>query len=304
MDSLQNSVLPSTESCALNSSLPSDHFTFVGVSPAIRKLITQVEIVGPHLQIGTIIGEPGVGKQTLAQLLQARSALARSGFIRCDAREWLLTEDNPLSLSGFIYLDRVDLLAAPGQALLLRILKALENRTVRPFALVASTESQLHNMAGQFVPELIYRLSAVRFSIPPLRRRREDIPCLAMHLLQRISTRYGLARLTLDPAAMAVLLQHEWPGNARELASVLEAASLNCDNGTIRPQDLTIDPVPLTARPTPSVPRTLNLDAVIHNHLRYVLDLNHGNKLRSARQLGISRSTLYRFLDANSLPPL
>jgi len=276
---------------------------FFGISTAGRKLTQQAEIVAPHLQFALIEGEPGVGKHTFAQLLHGRSAFARSSFNRCDACEWLLSEIDPQFLTGFTYLDRVDLLAAPGQALLLRILKSLQDRPDGTFALVASSERSLGQMAseGHYLSDLAFRLTAIRFAIPPLRDRREDIAPLAEFFLERISVRYHLPRLRLSPGATARLLQHEWPANARELSSVLESAVLSSPDGLIRSEDLPI--VPLLA-PIPLVTLTshhvLNLDAVILNHIHFVLDLNHGNKLKTARQLGISRSTLYRMLEGRS----
>jgi DNA-binding NtrC family response regulator len=276
---------------------------FFAISAAGRKLIQQAEIVAPHLQFAIIEGEPGAGKQAFAQLLHSRSTFARSNFNRCDAREWLLTADDPRSLAGFTYLDRVDLLGAPGQALLLRVLKALQNRSDGTFALVASSERSPRDLAseGHYLHDLAFRLTAIRFVIPPLRERREDIAPLAASFLERISARYHLARLRLAPGATARLLQHDWPANARELSSVLESAVLSSSDGLIHAEDLTIVP-PLSTAPhlPPGALPVLNLDTVILNHIHLVLDLNHGNKLKTARQLGISRSTLYRLLDADS----
>ncbi|MGB8259655.1 MAG: helix-turn-helix domain-containing protein, partial [Terracidiphilus sp.] len=95
------------------------------------------------------------------------------------------------------------------------------------------------------------------------------------------------------------LLQHAWPGNVRELAAVLESALLEAVNAIIRPDDLALPSAqPAAQQELPLAVRvdSLALDAVIRNHVQYVLDLNRGNKLRAARQLGISRSTLYRIL--------
>jgi DNA-binding NtrC family response regulator len=156
-------------------------------------------------------------------------------------------------------------------------------------------------MAGQglLLPDLAFRLSAVRFAIPSLRLRREDIAPLAQSLLERLCNRYQQRPVSLGPGALARLLQHPWPGNVRELASVLEAALLEADNGVIRSCDLNLPtanealaPEPLSAIHTGD----LSLDAIIHQHVQYVLDVNRGNKLRAARQLQISRSTLYRIL--------
>ena len=94
-----------------------------GVSAAWRKLLLQAEMAAPHIGVASIEGEGGAGKQTLARYLLSCSTLAGSGFQRRDAREWLLAEGDPASMTGFTYLDRVDLLAPPGQGLLLGVLK-------------------------------------------------------------------------------------------------------------------------------------------------------------------------------------
>jgi transcriptional regulator of acetoin/glycerol metabolism len=102
----------------------------------------------------------------------------------------------------------------------------------------------------------------------------------------------------LGPGALARLLQHNWPGNVRELASVLETALLEAVNGVIRADDLALPTEQETPPDLQAASRTddLSLDVVIRHHVQYVLDLNRGNKLRAARQLCISRSTLYRIL--------
>jgi DNA-binding NtrC family response regulator len=272
----------------------------VGVSAAWRKLLMQAEMAAPHLQVGAIEGEHGSGKQTLARYVLSRSQLANAAFRRRDAREWLATDANPAGLAGFTYLDRVDLLAPPGQGLLLGVLKALQDRPPGQAIVLTSSETSLRQMAGQglILPDLAFRLTAIRFGIPPLRQRREDIAPLAQALLDRLCNRYQQRPVLLGPGAMARLLQHNWPGNVRELASVLETALLEAVNGVIRSTDLAIPDGP-QMQPAPQ-PNThldnLSLDAVIRNHVQYVLDLNRGNKLRAAQQLSISRSTLYRIL--------
>jgi two-component system response regulator AtoC len=273
----------------------------VGVSAAWRKLLMQADMAAPYVQLASIEGEHGVGKHTLAHYLFSRSHLASGSFQRRDAREWLVSDADPATMAGFTYLDRVDLLAPPGQGLLLGVLKSLQDRPPGRSVLLASSQTSLRQMAAQglLLPDLAFRLTAVRFAIPPLRQRREDIAPLAQALLDRICTRYQQRPVYMAPGTLARLLQHNWPGNVRELASVLETALLEAVNGTIRPDDLSL-PSGLDAAPSVLLPAThadtLNLDAVIQHHVQYVLDLNRGNKLRAARQLGISRSTLYRIL--------
>jgi len=273
----------------------------VGLSAIWRKLMTQAEMAAPHVQVAAIEGEHGTGKQTLARYLFSRSPLVGATFQRRDAREWLVTDADPATLAGFTYLDRVDLLAPPGQGLLLGVLKAMQDRPPGRAVLLASSQIPLRQMASQglLLPDLAFRLSAVRFAVPPLRLRREDIAPLAQSLLERICARYQQRPVLLGPGALARLLQHNWPGNVRELASVLETALLEAVNGVIRVEDLNL---PNSQEAPPSVPQpavnsgNLSLDAVIRHHVEYVLELNRGNKLRAARQLHISRSTLYRIL--------
>jgi len=281
----------------------------IGVSAAWRKLITQADMAAPHLQIATIEGEPGSGKLTLGHQIFSRSMVAAMSFQRRDAREWLATEADPTTLTGFLYLDRVDLLTEPGQNILLGVLKALQDRSVGRAVVVASSHTSLRQLAmqGAFLPDLAFRLTAIRFAVPPLRQRREDIGPLAQFLLDRLCQRYQQRPVILGPGALARLLQHAWPGNVRELASVLEAALLEAANGVIRPTDLALpdQTPPLEATSSSCAPATrpadLALDTAIRQHVQYVLDLNRGNKLRAARQLRISRSTLYRVL-ANESP--
>ncbi|MGH9605234.1 MAG: sigma-54-dependent transcriptional regulator [Terracidiphilus sp.] len=272
----------------------------VGVSAVWRKLLTQAEMAAPHLQVAAVEGEHGTGKHTLARYIFSRSPLASSFFQRRDAREWLATDADPSTLAGFTYLDRVDLLAPPGQGLLLGVLKSLQDRPPGRAVVLASSQTPLRQMAGQglLLPDLAFRLTAIRFAIPPLRQRREDIAPLAQALLDRLCIRYQQRPVSLGPGALARLLQHHWPGNVRELAGVLETALLEATNNVIRATDLTV-PFGADLEPqTQPIVQTgnLSLDSVIHHHVQYVLDLNRGNKLRTARQLCISRSTLYRIL--------
>jgi two-component system response regulator AtoC len=303
-------------------------FQVVGVSAAWHKLLMQADMAAPHMQIAAIEGESGSGKQTLARYLFSRSPLSGSSFQRRDAREWLATDADPVTLAGVTYLDRVDLLAPPGQGLLLGVLKTLQDRPPGRAVVLASSQTPLRQMVSQglLLPDLAFRLTAIRFAIPPLRQRREDIAPLAQFLLDRICSRYQQRPVLLGPGTLARLLQHNWPGNVRELSSVLESALLEADNGVIRPLDLALPDSqqpfaqalfdlpaggqsllnhatgPGATYETGLDPQTaaraadLSLDAVIRRHVQYVLDLNRGNKLRTARQLQISRSTLYRIV--------
>ncbi|MEI9968292.1 MAG: hypothetical protein WDM87_06580 [Terracidiphilus sp.] len=160
-----------------SSNLQTASTSVVGVSAAWRKLLMQAEMAAPHLQVAAIEGEYGSGKHTLARYLFERSPLAATSFERRDAREWLATDADPSTLSGFTYLDRVDLLAPHGQSLLLGVLKGLQDRPPGRAVILASSQVPLRHMAGQgmLLPDLAFRLTAIRFAVTPLSQRREDI---------------------------------------------------------------------------------------------------------------------------------
>jgi DNA-binding NtrC family response regulator len=304
-----------------------DCVPFVGLSSALRRLVLQAEITASRLQFATIEGEAGTGKHLFAQILHQQSGLRNLPFRRRDAREWLATEADSTLPSGTLYLDRADLLASTGQGLLLNLVKMLQNSAIEDIAqaprllLLVSAHTSLRQLAaqGQFLSDLAFRLTAVRFPLPPLREHREDIAPITQTLIDRICRRYQQPTAVLAQGTLPCLLQHSWPGNVRELASVLESAILNSTTGILRPSDLALDlnpnlvqhsrfrqiAEPQSAAPAhlnlppiqlPLIPDDLNLDSVIHRHIQLVLELNRGNKLRTARQLGISRSTLYRIL--------
>ncbi len=276
-----------------------------GVSTVWNKLLLQAEITAPHLQVATIEGEHGSGKHTLARFLHSRSPWSHLPLLCRDARQWLATDGDAAMIHGILYLDRVDLLASLGQNLLAGVLRALQDRQTGSAVVLASSHTPLRQMAaqGELLPDLAYRLTAVRFAIPPLRRRREDIAPIAQALLERMCARYQQRPVAMGPGTLARLLQHTWPGNVRELASVLESAMLEAENGVILAGNLPLSTCK-EAQPDPGTaltPEELLLDAAIRRHIEYVLHLNRGNKLRTARQLGISRSTLYRILANESI---
>jgi DNA-binding NtrC family response regulator len=308
-------------------STPLSSAQFVGVSSALRRLVLQAEITASRLQFAAIEGEAGTGKHLFAQILHQQSGLGNLPFHRRDGREWLATEADSTLPSGTLYLDRVDLLASTGQGLLLNLVKMLQSSSMEDvvraprFLLLVSAHTSLRQLAaqGQFLPDLAFRLTAVRFPLPPLREHREDIAPIAQALIDRICRRYQQPTAVLAQGTLPRLLQHTWPGNVRELASVLESAILNSTTGILHHADFNLDlnpnlvqhsrPLQITEpqSPTPAhlnlppiqlplIPDDLNLDSVIRHHIQLVLELNRGNKLRAARQLGISRSTLYRIL--------
>jgi len=231
---------------------------------------------------------------------------------------------------GMLFLDRVHQLSPEQQESLADFLHWFDDRYFRarhpptapgsahdapgregplPAQIVFSTSVSLRNPDGlaRFREDLASRLCSVRFHLPPLAQRREDIPLLAQVFIQRFARIYGKPVRGLGPGTIAPLLRHPWPGNVRELEETISAAALETESQWIRPIDLP----PLTATPRQSHPNEsceaagdddFNLDRAIHNHVNRVLARTRGNKLRAAQLLGISRSTLYRILATDDIP--
>jgi DNA-binding NtrC family response regulator len=312
-----------------------------GRSPAMRRLIQQMQRMAPHLVMATIEGEEGSGRSLAARALHAAGPAPDGPFVSCPAAqffaaeppapgtlEWRQCWSAPVLLKasgGMLFLDRVHQLSREQQQSLADFLHWFDDRHFRarhplapgascdeplreeplPAQIVFSTSVSLRNPGGiaHFREDLASRLCSVRFHLPPLAQRREDIPLLAQIFIQRFARVYGKPVRGLGPGAIAPLLRHPWPGNVRELEETITAAALETESQWIRPIDLP----PLTASARQSQPNRnweggaeedFNLDRAIRNHVNHVLARTRGNKLRAAQLLGISRSTLYRILAA------
>jgi DNA-binding NtrC family response regulator len=290
-----------------------------------------------HLTQATIEGEGGTGKTLAARALHAAGPAAKGPFLACRAAQFFCGLDGESlwgwseqilahAAGGMLFLDGVDHLSASQQALLCEFLGWFDDRRFQCLRqegherdalevlpqLVFSSSVALRPSLGLpvlFREDVASRLCAVRFRLPPLSERREDIPMLAQVFIQRFARTYGKPVRGLGPGTIAPLLRYEWPGNVRELENVITAAALETESQWIRPIDLpplTAKRIPIAAggeidnplavNPNPSPESDLNLDHAIHSHVVRVLQRTRGNKLRAAQLLGISRSTLYRIL--------
>jgi sigma-54 dependent transcriptional regulator, acetoin dehydrogenase operon transcriptional activator AcoR len=152
---------------------------------------------------------------------------------------------------------------------------------------------------GKFREDLFYRLSVVPLTVPPLRDRRNDVPLLARHFLARIARDAGREGLAFSDAAMDFMLSYPWPGNVRELQNWIQFALIKCKGPVVQLEHLPPMVLQVVQRPSQrSVPtpetkrRKLTIEIV-----QAALSKTSGNKVEAARELGVSRATLYRFLD-------
>jgi DNA-binding NtrC family response regulator len=300
----------------------------VGRSLVMQRLFAQVRSTAPHLRIATVEGESGAGKATAARTLHALGPAASGIFLPCPATQFF--EQLPAvireSRDGTLLLSHIEDLSPAHQLRLLDFLQWLDHQHARhmpesaPRQVFFSSNLPVRKLVSSFALriDLANRLTVIRFTVPPLRERREDIPVLAGYFAQRFSATHNKPVRGLGPQALPRLLTHQWPGNVRELESVIHAAALETEGQWIRPIDIpslspgfpAFPPLPATgASPDgnglahESVDDNPNLDHAIHRHITAVLARVDGNKLRAARLLGISRSTLYRLLDSSDRAP-
>lgn len=284
----------------------------VGRSAAMQSLFARMQAIAAHFRLASIEGEPGVGKKLAAQTLHRLGRAAAGSFASWTAAEFVDRAPEIWSRlhGGLLYLARVDELTAHQQARLRDFLERAAQERIRtedlsgPLQIVAGSAQPLRkaSASGAFRTDLAGSLSAIRFAIPPLRERPEDIPLLAEVFLRRWSAEHGKPLRGFAPATMEQLTAHLWPDNVRELETAVEAAALTTSSQWIRPIDLpqlgwkAKAPLPITDNGGEDP----NLERAILRHVARVLARVHGNKLRAARLLGISRSTLYRMLHSSA----
>jgi transcriptional regulator with GAF, ATPase, and Fis domain len=230
-----------------------------------------------------------------------------------------------LATDGTLFLDEVGDLPLELQVKLLRVLqdgtyeRLGENHTRTSRArVIAATHVHLAEAVrtGRFREDLFYRLRVVPVEVPPLRERREDLEPLALSILSRVGARQGRA-LRFSPDALRVLLHHDWPGNVREMENVLEYAVAVCRGQTILPEDLAslgatssvrASPFPpalaedMTPRSRPPGRETRTPSpAPPAEELRRALDRNRWRRAGTASELGVSRTTLWRWMRERDL---
>jgi two-component system response regulator HydG len=166
--------------------------------------------------------------------------------------------------------------------------------------LIAATNRDLDEeiKGGRFRSDLYYRLNVISIHLPPLRQRRDDIPILAEHFLQRIADLRSEAPKRLDAAALEMLQEYNWPGNVRELENALERAIILTPGPQIGVDGLPERVTQRKAEPlvSPRIPVNPTLEAIERAYIMWVLQSEGGNKSRAAEVLGIDPSTLYRKL--------
>jgi transcriptional regulator with PAS, ATPase and Fis domain len=303
----------------------------VGHAPEMEKLYRIIAKAAHSTHPVLILGESGTGKELVARSIHYSGPFRDRPFIPVDCGSLVPTlieselfgyvrgaftgaaraKDGLLATAegGTVFLDEVGELPVDLQA---KLLRAIQEKEVRPVGgtraipinvrILAATNRDLDVAVqqGTFRRDLYFRLNVLTLRIPPLRERKQDIPLLIGHVLERINSATEMQHSVGDDA-LRVMLNYDWPGNVRELENCVERACTTCSLPTIHIADLptqlrnfqasakTLAPVP-----DPEVITTiaeLEKQAILH-----AIEVLHGDKLEAARQLGIGKTTLYRKL--------
>ena len=278
----------------------------IGPSPAMARLWSQLRLLAPHFRVALLNGELGCGADAVAQALHDLSSFAGTPFVRIRAIDAERQLRHPGALfgnatRGTLFLTDVDRLSPASQQVVMRLLRLRRHRRI---AIVASTSVDLRPLvsAGTFNGELFANLGSLRLQIPSLRERVQDVPLLTHQFLQAEATRQARSVPSLDPALLTAIKDYTWPGNLDQLRLAIRWMLEHCEDAlSVADLQAAIAEVRAETESAETPVRMVPLDHVVQEHVRAVLIGCHGNKLRAAEVLGISRSTLYRMLDAASV---
>jgi len=305
----------------------SDAPVFLGRSPALQRIRQTIERVAPSDASVLITGEHGTGKEVVASWLHRLSARATKPLVTMNAGglaegvaeselfghvKGAFTDARTdrvgcfeLADEGTLFLDEIANMPMRLQAKLLRVLQTGELQRVGSsrvrfvnVRVLSATNASLRVEVdeGRFREDVLYRLNTVVIELPPLRERTEDLDELARHFLAHFGQRYGKPLTSFEPAAWSAMRAHAWPGNVRELGHAIERAVLFADRdaAAVRARDLALGPAPRAVAEQ-------SLEDAERVVIEKALARHSGDVRAAAAQLGLSRSALYRRLQAYGL---
>jgi two-component system, NtrC family, response regulator HydG len=293
----------------------------IGKSPAMKKVTELIEMVASTEATVLITGESGTGKEVVARAIHAAGPRRYMPMvtIHCGALTETLLESElfghekgaftgaqyrkkgkfEVADGGTVFLDEISDISLRTQTDLLRVLQEKEivrvggNQPIKvDFRAIAATNKNLDALvkAGAFRPDLYYRLHVFCIDLPPLRERREDIPLLVNHFLNKFCLATSRPVPQVLPEALELLMRHDWPGNVRELENAVERALVVGRGSEIRPADFSFQ------FQAEEIKGGKTLEDIERAHIERILRETQHNLSRAARILDIDRTTLYNKL--------
>ena len=303
----------------------------IGESDAIKNVFKLIDKVAQTDANVLILGENGTGKELISRAIHMRSLRKDNVFIGVDmgAISETLFESElfghkkgsftdakddrkgrfEVANTGTLFLDEIGNLSMPLQS---KLLAAIQNREVTPIGdnrpvktdirLICATNMPIYEMVDEstFRQDLLYRINTVEIKLPALRERLEDIPLLADHFVKIYSNKYRKNVKKFSSATITKLKKYHWPGNIRELQHAIERAVIMSEDNSLMPDDFFF----LNHKPDSSgadSSDSLNLDEVERNVIKQAIDQNGGNISKAAKELGLTRASLYRRLEKHGL---
>ena len=314
----------------LSADLDQPFHDFISVCSAMTEVFTTIGKVAKTDANVLILGENGTGKELVARELHRQSLRASEVFIAVDmgALTETLFESElfghvkgaftdakeeragrfEVASGGTLFLDEIGNISSPLQA---KLLTVLENREVtrigsnkaRPIdiRLICATNMPIQDMVAEtkFRQDLLYRINTVEINLPPLRERTEDIHLLVEHFLLIYSNKYKKPLKRVSSATLKKLERYRWPGNVRELQHAIERAVIMSDSLVLQPTDFFF--APQDTRGDGLVFESYNLEQIEKLVIRKTLNKYGGNVSQAAKELGLTRTSLYRRLEKYDL---
>ncbi|HEY9362638.1 MAG TPA: sigma-54 dependent transcriptional regulator, partial [Chitinophagaceae bacterium] len=298
-------------------------------SEVMKDVFNKVEKIAPTDANILILGENGTGKDLIARAIYKQSLRANKPFIKADVgalteslfeselfghKKGAFTgaaEDRQgrfeVANGGTLFLDEIGNISLQQQA---KLLSVLQNRQISKLGsnelididirLICATNLSLTELANEsrFRKDLIYRINTVEIMMPPLRKRNEDVLLLANHFLKIYAEKYLKTQPVLEKKTIEKLNHYHFPGNVRELQYTMERAVIMADGNKLSPDDIIFSPIENNVQNEKENESTeLHLGTLEKNTILKVIDKHNGNISKAAKELGLTRTALYRRLN-------
>jgi DNA-binding NtrC family response regulator len=299
--------------------------SLLGNSNVMLDIFSKIDKIAPTDANILILGENGTGKDLIAKAIHEKSLRSNQAFIKVDVgaltetlfeselfghKKGAFTDAKDdrtgrfeAADTGTLFLDEIGNISLQQQAKLLTVLQNRQitrlgsNQTIPVnIRLICATNLPLSELANEnrFRKDLIYRINTVEITVPPLRKRKGDIELLTQHFAKMYTNKYFKNNVCFSAAALQKLEQYHFPGNVRELQYIIERAIIMSDENILEPDDLIFSPIESSIQTEEN--NETKLSTVEKNTILKVIEKNNGNITKAAKELGLTRTALYRRL--------